>query len=315
MLSRVANRIYWMARNMERAENMARLVNVNAHLLLDLPLRVQVGWRPLVEILGSEALFENRHDEYDERNVIRFLVGEQQNPSSIISSLAGARENARTVRDIIPREAWEQINELYLYARKYLQSAYGQRGRYDYLNAIILRNQQVTGLLAGTMSHDTGYAFLRVGRNLERSDMTSRIIDVRSADLLPGEGGLTPFENIQWMSVLKSLTAYQMYRREVRLQVRRPDVIAFLFKNPLFPRSIYHCISTVADCLAELPHNEAPLRHASHLQRMMSDVNPDKLDQQGLHRLIDDFQQGVAELDRQITETYFYSVAQEQASV
>jgi uncharacterized alpha-E superfamily protein len=314
MLSRVANRIYWMARFLERAENMARLVNVNSHLLLDLPSRVQVGWRPLVEILGSETQFEQNHEGYDERAVVRFLVGDPQYPSSVIGSLASARENARTVRDIIPREAWEQINELYLNARKHLPSAYGQRKRYDYLNSIILGNQQVTGLLAGTMSHDTGYAFLRIGRNLERADMTSRIIDVRSADLLPSADALTPFDNIQWMSVLKSLTAYQMYRREVRLQVRRPDVINFLLRNPRFPRSIYHCISTVAGCLQDLPHNESPLRHASHLQRLMSDVTPETLDQPGLHRLIDEIQQNVADLDRLLSEAYFYVTAAGQSS-
>jgi uncharacterized alpha-E superfamily protein len=313
MLSRVANRIYWMARYLERAENMARLVNVNAHLLLDLPLRVHLGWRPLVEILGSETLFEATHDEYDERSVVRFLIGDPQYPSSIISALASARENARTVRDIIPREAWEQINELYLNARKNLPSAYGQRKRYDYLNSLILGNQQITGLLAGTMSHDNGYAFLRLGRNLERADMTTRIIDVRSADLLPDEGELSPFENIQWMSVLKSLTAYQMYRREMRLQVRRPDVIAFLFKNLRFPRAIYHCISTVAGCLEDLPHNEAPLRQASHLQRMISDVRPETLDQQGLHSSIDDLQLGFAGVDALISESYFFTGRQEQS--
>lgn len=314
MLSRVANRIYWMGRYLERAENMARLVNVNAHLLLDLPQRVTVGWRSLVEILGSEDLFEKLHNEYDEQSVLRFLIGEQKYPSSIISVLAGARENARTIRDIIPREAWEQINELYLNARKQLQSAYGQRKRYDYLNSIILGNQQITGLLAGTMNHDVAYDFLRIGRNLERSDMTTRIIDVRSADLLPVEGDLSPFENIQWMSVLKSLTAYQMYRREVRLQVRRADVIAFLFRDQRFPRAVYHCLCTVADCLQRLPHNEDALRQVGHLQRMISDLKPEAIDQQQLHRLIDDYQHGVAELDGLLAATYFWTGARAEAT-
>ena len=314
MLSRVASRIYWMGRYLERAENMARLVNVNTHLLLDLPQRVAVGWRPLIEILGSEQLFETLHDDYDERSVVRFLVGEPKYPSSIISALSGARENARTVRDIIPREAWEQINELYLNAKKQLQSAYGQRKRYDYLNHIILGNQQITGLLAGTMNHDVAYDFLRIGRNLERSDMTTRIIDVRSADLPVIEGDLSPFENIQWMSVLKSLTAYQMYRREVRLQVRRADVITFLFRDQRFPRAVYHCLCTVADCLHQLPHNEDALRYASHLQRMISDVKTEALDQQQLHRLIDDFQRGVAELDGLIAATYFWTGSHAESS-
>lgn len=306
MLSRVANRIYWMARYLERAENTARLINVNGHLLMDLPMRTQVGWRPLVEIMGAEPLFESLYEDYSERNVVKFLVGDQRNPGSILSSLSNARENARTVRDIIPREGWEQINELYLKARQELQAAYGQRRRYDYLYSLILGNQQITGLLAGTMTHDTGYAFMRMGRNLERADMTTRIIDVRSADLLPEEGELSPFETIQWMSVLKSLTAYQMYRRGVRAQVRRPDVLDFLFKSRNFPRAVYHCVSEVADCLGELPHNEEPLRQVTHMQRMLSAAEPEALAQAALHQYIDELQIGLAEIDRLIGEAYFW---------
>lgn len=308
MLSRVANRIYWMARYLERAENTARLINVNGHLLMDLPMRTQVGWYPLVEIMGAEPLFESLYDDHSERNVVKFLVGDQRNPGSILSSLSNARENARTVRDIIPREGWEQINELYLKVRQDLQAAYSQRRRYDYLYSLILGNQQITGLFAGTMTHDTGYAFMRIGRNLERADMTTRIIDVRSADLLPQEGAvLSPFETIQWMSVLKSLTAYQMYRRGVRLQVHRPDVLEFLFKSRNFPRAVYHCISEVANCLEALPHNEEPLRQVTHMQRMLSSTELDTITQSALHEYIDELQIGLAEIGRLIGEAYFLS--------
>lgn len=306
MLSRVANNIYWVARYIERAENTARLINVNSHLLLDMPKRVRLGWEPIIEILGNDELFYQRHDAAEERQVIRFLVSEQANPGSIINSLRQARENARTIRDIIPREAWEQINQNYLRAREQASSSLGRRKRDDYLRHIILGAQTVTGMLAGTMTHDEGYDFLRMGRNLERADMTTRIVDVRSASLLPEMSeDLSPFENIQWVSVLKSLTAYQMYRREMRIRVRRPDVLRFLLQERRFPRAFYHAICEVENCLQHLPHNDKPLKTLTRLQKMVMSAKPEQLHQEELHQFVDDLQLGLARLHQQISETYF----------
>ena len=122
MLSRVAESLYWMGRYAERAENVARLTNVNANLLLDLPRGIAPGWAPLVAIMGGQADYDARYTDYEERNVVRFLLMDSDNPSSVLSSLAQARENARTVRDIMPREAWELINELHHYAREHASS-------------------------------------------------------------------------------------------------------------------------------------------------------------------------------------------------
>ncbi|HSJ48080.1 MAG TPA: alpha-E domain-containing protein [Gammaproteobacteria bacterium] len=306
MLSRVAETIYWMARYIERAENTARLINVNGHLLLDLPRRVRLGWAPLIDITGSDELFYSRYEEADERHVVRFLVTDTINSGSILGSLHLARENARTIRDIIPREAWEQINHLYLQTRENTASSQGRRRREEYLRQVILGAQTITGMLAGTMTHDAGYDFLRMGRNLERADMTTRIIDVRSASLLPGlSEELTPFENIQWMSVLKSLTAYQMYRREMRLRVRRPDVLAFLLQERRFPRAFYHTLCEVENCLASLPHNEKPLESLARLQKKVLNAKPQKLHQEELHKFIDQLQLGLARLHNQIAATYF----------
>lgn len=305
MLSRVAESLYWMARLIERAENTARLINVNTHLLFDLPKGISPGWRPLTVITGSEALFEGHYKKFDERSVIKFLMGDPANPGSILSALLVARENARTMRDIMPREAWEQITDLYHYAKDNLQSGLLQRGRYEYLNRIILGAQQITGLLAGTMIHDHGYDFLRIGRNLERADMTIRIIDVRSASLLPDQASLTPFENIQWMSVLRSLSGYQMYRRAMQVRVHRADVLKFLFQNTAFPRSFLHCISTVEDCLQRLPRSDAALRIAARTKRLVHEADVALLQQQDLHAFIDELESPLADLHEQITATYF----------
>ena len=306
MLSRVANNIYWMARYIERAENTARLINVNTHLLYDLPKRIRLGWEPIIDITGSRSLYYELYEEADERSVIRFLAIDNRNPASILSSLAQARENARTIRDIIPREAWEQVNQLYLSAKQDAQSILTHRHRYDCLRRIITGTQTITGLLAGTMTHDEGYDFLRMGRNLERGDMTTRIIDVRTASLLPElSEDLTPFENIQWMSVLKSLTAYQMYRREMRLRVGRADVLKFLLQEKRFPRSLYHTLCEVESCLQSLPHNEKPLKVLSQLQRKVLRTKPHALIQEELHKYVDSLQLGLSKVHNQIQASYF----------
>ncbi len=306
MLSRVAEEIYWMARNIERAENMARLITVNTHLLMDLPKRVRLGWEPIIEIIGGHDLFFSQYDEASEQSVIRFIVTDNNNPSSIFTALYHARNNARTIRDIIPREVWEQVNQLYLTARGDAQSVLTQRHRFDCLKRIILGAQTITGMLAGTMTHDEGYDFLRMGRNLERADMTTRLIDVRSASLLPEmPGDLTPFETIQWMSVLKSLTAYQMYRREIRGRVRRPDVLKFLIQERRFPRSFYHAVSEVENCLHHLPHHEQPLKVLTQLKRKAARAKPDVLKQEELHSFIDVLQLGLGKLHNQISASYF----------
>ncbi|MHB8741592.1 MAG: alpha-E domain-containing protein [Sulfuricaulis sp.] len=306
MLSRVAENLYWMARYLERAENTARLISVNNNLLLDLPRRVVPGWAPLIEITGCREIFFEHYVEPDERSVVKFLVGDAVNPGSILSTLGCARENARTVRDFIPREAWEQVNELNLYAKNNQASGLSRGRRYEYLRGIILGVQQITGLLAGTMTHDEGYGLLRMGRNLERADMTIRIIYVRSDNLLPGKSEeLTPFENIQWVGVLKSLSAYQMYRRAMQARVSRSDVLRFLFKERLFPRAVHYTVSEVETCLNHLPRREAPLGSVSRLKELVTAARPDELDQTELHLFIDSLELGLNELHRAISDNYF----------
>jgi len=246
MLSRVANNIYWMSRYLERAENTARLINVNTHLLLDLPSRVKLGWEPIIDMLSFREQFYAKYEVADEKNVITFMLTDLDNPGSILSALSAARENARTVKEILPTEAWEQINEIYLFVTENKAQAFSRRTRYDYLKKIIKANQSIVGLLAGTMTHDDAYSFMRIGRNVERADMSTRIIDVRTASLLPDVNeDSQAFSNIQWMGVLKSMSAYQMYRREVRVRINREDVLEFLFLDARFPRSLLHSLEQI----------------------------------------------------------------------
>ncbi len=308
MLSRVAETIYWLGRYMERAENSARLINVNANLLLDLPHDLTPGWQPLIAITGSEDSYRVKYPDYEEHNVVSFLVGDLSYPNSILACLNLARENARTIRDIVPREAWERVNELFLYAEENLDSGVSKRGRFAYLREIIQGSQTISGILSGTMNHDAGYEFLCIGQMLERGDMTTRIVDVRSASLLPDTASdLLPYENIQWISVLKSLTAYQMYRQKMQIRVRRADALKFLIQNEQFPRSFYFCASSVEASVGRLPRGDSVRRTLSRLKRNAKSASMPELadDNVQLHDFIDRLQIGLGRVHKAISNTYF----------
>jgi len=306
MLSRVAENIYWMGRYLERAEDAARLVSVNTNLLLDLPRGIAPGWEPLIIISGADQAFREQHTECTERRALRFLIGDEKNPSSILSSLRAARENCRTIRDIVPRESWEDINDVYFYARENLQLGLTKGGRHKYLRQIVRGCQTIVGSLAGTMNHDQGFAFLRLGRFAERADMTTSIVDVRTADLLPEDAPeLRPFDNIQWMSVLKSLTGYQMYRRSMQVRVRRSAVLRFLFQNGEFPRSIMHSLIQAETIAGGLGHNESVLRILGRLKRLVQGTEVAALTQQELHQFVDVIQLGLIELHDELERSYF----------
>lgn len=309
MLSRVAEHLYWMARYVERAENTARVVGVNANLLLDLPKGLDPGWKPLIDVTGANDVFEGRYREYGERQVLKFLLGDRDNGSSVLSSLWEARENCRTVRDILPRQAWELLNELYLQSGEDLQSGLTKRGRHGYLRRIVRGSQLLSGMLDSVLSRDEGYHFLRLGRNLERADMTTRIIDVRSADLLPAEvADLRPFDTIQWVSVLNSLSAYQMYRRAMQVQVRRQEVLTFLFKNTIFPRSVMHCLDAVEESVGPLKNNGDVLQSVRSMVNKLARTKVEKLEQEALHEFVDSIQLSFTKIHDTLAKTYFLPI-------
>jgi len=308
MLSRVAENLYWMARYIERAEDTARLLSVNSHLMLDLPGRLPLGWAPLIEMTGSLEAFTARHTDFDERNVVHFLCADTDNDISIISALASARENLRTTRDVVPREIWEEVNQLYLSVADHAENGVSPRRRDSFLKSVIRGCQTLTGLIEGTLSHGSARTFIELGRQLERADMTTRIVDVRSASLLPqNPEELLPFENLQWMSVLKSLTAYQMYRQQVRLRVRGPDVLRFLLQDPNLPRSIACSLETLGHELSLLPRQDRPAATVSLVRADVVDADIQALahSPRKLHLFIDELQIGFAAIHDTLSATYF----------
>lgn len=308
MLARVAESLYWLSRYSERAENMARLINVYAHLLLDLPRSVAPGWNTLISISGAREDYQARHQDFDERSVVHYLIADPASTSSIVASLNAARENARTIRDVIPREAWEHINSFALWAREQAPRALNRRERFDFLNEVILRCQTLSGIVSGSMNHDQRYLFFRLGRRLERADMTTRIIDVRAAGLMMSENGdvVQNFDGLQWMSVLKSLTGYQMYRQSMNARVQRAEVLKFLFHSEVFPRAVARCLVELEQDLQKLPRNGVALAGIARVkQQLKADVV--KMNQAELHQFIDQLQIGFNGIGTTLADTYFWS--------
>lgn len=307
MLSRVAENLYWMARYLERTEDTARLINTITTVVLDMPHGTAFGWNMLVKAAGLDQLFSKYYDNAHEDSIMRFLIQDERNPSSIMSCIHLARENTRTFREVLPWEAWEGINGMYLYARAHLRADMSRSARFEVLNAIIYQRQTLVGLLAGSMSRDVAYQFLRLGRNVERADMTSRIIDVTTAVLLPRNAEpATAYLNLLWLSVLRSLSAYQMYRRHVAVQVRPEQALDFLFNDAHFPRTITHCMDEVGECLSMLPKNTDALRALRSVRRHLRNADLTELVVGGLHEFMDEIQADLAALHDALSQQYFY---------
>ena len=305
MLSRVAERVYWLARYLERTENTARLILVRHRSILDMPTSAQPDWGLLLEVLGAREHFDAHPGAPTERNIVSYVFGERENPSSILSCLAAARENMRTTREILPSETWELVNSLYLSVARRSNKHLPRGSRHKVLNGIVLSCQQITGMLAGSMNEDAAYQFLRMGRNLERADMTTRIIDAGSAELGGDGEEILPFRNVLWISVLQSLSAYQMYRLHVQRNVQPEEVLSFLLQGKIFPRSVAHCLQVIDDCAGGLPSNKDALKVIASAQRKLKRVDNAKLKGPTLHDFIDQMQIKFEDIHSSIASTWF----------
>lgn len=303
MLSRVAETLYWTARYVERAENIARLVNVNNLLLMDLPKGVSPGWEPLIDIIGSRESYTALYQDFSEKHVLKFLTVDERNPSSIVNSLKAARDNTRTIREVVPREMWEAINELHHYASENVSGFLSKQGRFAILKRVTGQALRIYGTIDASMSHDHGYFFWRFGSALERADMTTRIIDVRSA--MNGGKRDIPFENLQWISVLRSLSAYQMYRQSMGVRVRPGDVLTFMLHDRQFPRSVMFCLYKLKALIEHIPNNEKMLERIEHSIVELEKQPVDKLEGDALHDYIDELQIDLADIHQQLAEQYF----------
>ena len=305
MLSRVAENLYWMARYLERAENTARLINSTTQTVLDLPRRASFGWDGLLRIARLDALYGQYYETANEDDIMRFLIADERNPSSIVSCIHYARENTRTFREVLPMEIWERINSLHLYAQKNAALALQGRGkRYEVLNGIVERRQSVIGLLVGSMSQDVAYQFIKLGRNIERADMTTRIVDVNSAVRLPDDApGVEALRERLWMNTLNALSAYQMYRQHVGVHVTGPEVVRYLLTDAHFPRTLQHCLAEIESCLTVLTNYKVPMGVARMAWRRLEGLQYEHLGTD-LHEQLDHLQSDLGALHEAITQQY-----------
>lgn len=310
MLSRSAERLYWLARYLERTENIARMVSVHMNLLMDLPKGVEMGWRQLILINTSEQEFYEKNNVANERNITRFLLADASYSGSLFSSLTAARENIRTSRELLPDEAWEQVNEMYLFAKNNLETVANRRHRVIFLNEILKGCQRFTGLLSGYMSHNHPYRFILLGRNIERADMTSRILDLASLLLSESRSDeMRQYETILWMNVLKALNALLMYRQQMRSRINGDDVLNFLLLDTSLPRSVGCCISEISYCISRLPNNDKLSLKLNELQAYVQAIDTRQTTQIQLRGILDSLQNKLGELHGQIAENWFLQEA------
>lgn len=310
MLSRVANSIYWLNRYIERAENVARFIDANFHMTLDIPDSASDQWQPLINTTGDHELFKELYGESNRESAIEFLVFARNNPNSIYSCVRAARENARSVREYISSEMWEQINTFYLMinnAAREVSMDLPHKFFVDIMNA----SHGFIGITDSTMNHGEGWHFGRLGRMLERADKTSRILDVKYFILLPSVDYVgSSYDNILWGALLRSASAFEMYRkRHGRIDHKR--IVEFLLLDQHFPRAVHYCIVTAMISMNNItgsPRGGYSNKAEQSLGRLLSEFNFAALEDifnYGLHEYLDSTQTRINAVGEEIQEVFF----------
>jgi uncharacterized alpha-E superfamily protein len=304
LLSRTADNIYWGARYLERADDTARVVRTFTEVLLDLPVGVASSWEPLLAVVGGRELYDVGHLRAQESDIVRFLVADPSNPGSVVSSVAHARENLRTTREVLPREAWQVVNDLYLYTSRDAESGVDRRSRARFLTRVISEHQRVDGVISGAMQRDEAYELWRLGQALERADMTTRVLGVRAAALLAAPDSADDYDEVQWMGVLRSLTAMQMYQRATRGPIDGSGVVSFLLFDHQFPRSVAGCLERIKSSLGRLPNADRTLAAAASIEELLAGLPTDAHDGAVLDAAMDRVQVALEELNNVVFDAF-----------
>ncbi|MEM9621651.1 MAG: alpha-E domain-containing protein [Pseudomonadota bacterium] len=315
MLSRVAERLYWMARYLERAEDTARLTNAYSHLILDMPTGAEPGWKLLIDTIDAHVSYHKRYKVFNERNVIKFLLADVDNNSSIRHAIKQARENVRTARDILPAQAWELVNECYLFVNEAAPQSVARQNRYEFLEEVISRTQEIHGLIDSTVLRDQGLWFIELGQYIERADMTSRVVDVAAGAILAQTSNarenksradnIMPAIPLLWANLLKSLSATSAYRRKVGPLLGPTEVVDFLFRSSQFPRSIAFCVNQIEENIGLLRGPKGLLRYVRNTAYNVLEFDAAKGSPGDLHQFIDELQEQLAEIHGGCHEAWF----------
>ena len=310
LLSRVAESVFWMARYIERAENVARFLDVNHNLMLDLPGGYAGQWQPIVDTTGDRAVFQKRYGTATRENVVRFLAFDPENHNSIYSCIVTARENARSVRETISSEMWHQINSLYLMITEESRKPVAD-SLPDFCNQVRMACHLFQGVTHGTMSRSEAWQFISFGRHLERADKTTRILDVKYFILLPSVSDVgTPYDDIQWSAVLKSVSGFEMYRKCYgRISPER--VVEFLLLDGEFPRAVRYCLGLADNSVHAITGTRLGAFSCGAEQRLgllrseLDYAHVDPILQAGLHEFFDGLQAKMNTIDECIRGDFF----------
>lgn len=311
MLSRVAESIFWMSRYVERAENTARFIDVNSRLILDMPMDISLQWEPIIRVTGDSELFTSQYSSANQENVVNFLVFEQNYPNSIISCVNKARENARTIREIISTEMWQCINEFHLFLSDPAAQKEASASPNSFFNKIKNYSQLLAGVRESTMFHNEGWDFSRMGRFLERADKTSRILDMKYFIILPEVDYVgTAFDTLQWAALLRSASALDMYRKRYK-QISPSDIAQFLFFDSDFPRSVRYCLKKCDQSMHDITgaprgsYSTLAERQLGMLQAEIEYADIDEIMEAGLHEYIDNFQSKLNRVGEAVASSFF----------
>jgi uncharacterized alpha-E superfamily protein len=307
MLSRIADSLFWIGRYMERADNTARILDVNYHMLLEQPPNTyKLRWDPLIAVTGERSRFYNTYTEASAQTAFDFLGFCEENPNSIAQCIVGARENARTIRDRISRELWEDINSLYHRVTKMRDD---DESLSRFCDVVKRGGHGFHGVCDATLARDEGWHFVEAGCVLERAEMTARILDVHYHQLL--EGILNESRNHLWMAVLKSVAAYEFYKRQYG-QIEPTKVAELLLLDARHPRSVRFNLSALQSSLHAIS-GSVPGSYANEAERLTGRIHErltydsiEEIFDGGLHNFLTDLQETCRNIGEQITRAYFH---------
>jgi uncharacterized alpha-E superfamily protein len=314
MLSRVAESIYWIGRYIERAENVARCVDVSLQMALDAPGSVRDQWRPLVAATGDEELFAERYGERpedDAKSILHFLTFDAENPNSILSCVSRARENARQVRGVLALETWEHLNRFYHMLCSPAARKRAVESPHDFYSEVRSASYLFEGIVESTLSRGEEWHFLRLGRHLERANQTTRILDVKYFILLPNPEDVgSVVDDLLWAALLHSVSGYEMFRRR-HGRILPERVVDFLVLDREFPRAVLFCLMRAEESLLAISgtpagsfRNDAEKR-LSRLRADLAYSNVGDIISRGLHEYLDDLQTGMNRAGEGVFESFF----------
>ncbi|MBB5040423.1 alpha-E domain-containing protein [Prosthecobacter dejongeii] len=317
MLSRVAGSLYWMSRYLERAENLARLVDVNLQIILDFGQvsdeTMKEHWLPILRSTGDEDLFFQLYEVADSESVMEFVTFRQENPNSLLTCIGNARENARQVRDQISSEMWEVLNDAYHFIKNSDPENIWDGGASAFYDQIKYYSHLFQGITVSTFSRNEGFEFIQFGKYLERADKTTRLMDMKYHILLPkvtDVGGAV--DAAQWQAVLRSASAVEPYRRFYVADILFAKVIEFLIFEDTFPRSLMFCLQQMDDfahLIAGTPAGEYRSEGEHRFGKFLNNLNfttTKDIIGRGLHEFLAEVQREIGALGEHLYTTFMY---------